>query len=318
MKLAIIGSNSFLARHLIRELGDTADLLLFSRSQPNKDLHTRAEWSEFDVQTTDIRACAERCLSVDVILYCVANGVQPDHRASNRDIWEANAFAPIALSEHLAECGFRGTLITFGSYFEYGNSPNTNTFDEQGLVSAAWPLPNAYCMSKRALTQYTSLRLQSGAPFRHFHFILTNVYGVGENQARLLPHIMSRVAENMPLNFSSGTQSRQYTHVRDIATWLAGFVATSADRHLSGIYNLSNDTQVPVRDLVELALRMVREEGFDVPESTFGSIDREDVAMRFLGVTSERARFSLSWNPRISLEQGVREYVGQLSAQGNT
>lgn len=316
MIVGVIGANSFLAQRLIRELAGEHELLLFSRTRPVEPLEGGIEWIQSDLRSDSIVACVNRCLSADVVVYCVAGGVQPGHQDSTDQIWFANTFAPIEICEQLEERGFRGTIVTFGSYFEFGSSLDVGVFDELDLVMSSRPLPNAYCVSKRLFTQYTVLKTSSGARTRHFHFILTNVYGFGENGRRLLPQIMSQVAAGKPSHFSSGSQIRQYTHVRDIATWLAGFISHQRTESPGGVYNLSCDAQVSVREVIELTLDMLRRRGFSVPDPVYGSVTREDSAMPCLGVDSQRARTALGWNPVISFEEGVSEYIDALITQG--
>lgn len=307
MKVAILGATSFLAgrcaTHLARR---DHEVVPFTRPNKKKNevQHDRIARS-INIANLDQHFLAD-IVQFDVIVNCIGAGVQPNHAETTSSIWQANAFGPIRLIELLAESEYRGKLITFGSYFELGEINARRLLDEEEFLANRAPLPNAYCRSKRTLTRYAADRQATGLPFEHLHCILTNLYGPGENQERLIPYIFRQVAAGQPMRFSHGSQQRQYTHVDDVAAWLS--VTLEVQNGATGIFNLTNETVSTVREVIEQTLAFLAER--DVPLSTiaFDELSRRDLSMSYLALSSKRAREELGWNPSISLAQGIASY----------
>lgn len=310
MNIAILGATSFLAQRCSTELLRKGHLLtLYSRSK-NDGLRLRGnvEWRELDLRSLDSDSLHE-LESFDVIINCLGAGIQSNHTDTLDEIWLVNAFSPIRLIEHLAEKKYAGLLFTFGSYFEIGESQERPLFSEDEFVAHRTSLPNAYCRSKKVLTEYVASRHISGISFKHLHCVLTNIYGVGENQNRLIPYIFKQTIDGMPLHFSSGNQLRQYTHVDDIAEWLGGVI--SDERISTGILNLTDETIYSVKQVIEKALSRLNKEGYNISNVTFGDATKRDSSMSFLGLSSSKAMSDFGWNPKKILDMGIDEYHEQ-------
>lgn len=306
MNIAILGATSFLARRCATELLRKGNFLtLYSRSKSaGASILGNVEWREFDINGAADVFCALE--SFDAIINCIGAGIQSDHTDTLDEIWLANAFAPIRLIEHLNEKKYAGLLFTFGSYFEIGESQERPLFSEKEFVAHRARLPNAYCRSKKVLTDYVASRHMSSIPFKHLHCILTNIYGVGESRNRLIPYIFKHVIDGVPLHFSSGNQLRQYTHVDDIAEWLGGVI--SDERISTGILNLTDETIYPIKQVITKALSRLNIEGYNVSKVTFGKATKRDSSMPFLGLSSSRAMSDFGWNPKKNLDMGIDEY----------
>jgi nucleoside-diphosphate-sugar epimerase len=292
MKITILGSSSFLARHLIAQFPFEAQLKLLSR----------ATYPPFDFPASGIAQLPIDALEADVIIYCAGAGVQPGHGQSDDLIWALNFEEPKHLIERLQANGFQGTLITFGSYFEIGITEQRLPFTEDALIQHTNTLPNAYCASKHRFTQFVAEQQTQGLPFSHVHLILTNIYGKGENESRLLPYLARQLAAGAPIALTSGDQVRQYTHVRDVARFI---VERVLPRRASGIYNLSRPETMSVRDV---ALSFCRVADADPALLTFANTVRSDTAMPYLALNTaklEQAFGIFDWMP---LEDGLREY----------
>lgn len=316
MKIAVIGASSFLARHCIDTLGNEHEIIMYSRQKASWMLYKNSldstflecihPWKEFNLENDTISEFLEEWSGADVVLYCMAAGVQPKNQDSNIDIWQVNTFAPIELVEGLEANNFKGKLITFGSYFEIGNRNEEILLDEESFIINKSPQPNAYCLSKKTFSEYVANKhISSSLSFTHLHCILTNIYGVGENSNRLLPYIFDRVKRGQHLDFSSGIQKRQYTHIRDVAECIKVIISNQVK---SGIFHLTDDSTYTVREVIETALNYLADKGFDISDVKFGEVTKRDSSMTFLGVSSKKAELLLNWNPKISLKQGISEY----------
>lgn len=305
MKIAIIGATSFLGKTLISELKEGKhDLHLFSRVN-SFDWMPSLSWTCYNYPSTPLNHAT--LLTFDIIYYCAGAGIQPKHQDNNAQIYELNAFEPIRLATALKDGAYTGKLITFGSYFEIGNHQEDRSYTEKELVTHTNPLPNAYCTAKNLLTRFidTELRSSNQLPFVLQHFILTNIYGATENNNRLIPYIIQSSIQKEPLSFTAGTQERQYTHIRDITYFLANNVAVNQ----SGIFNLTTDAVISVRNMIEKVLQVVEKELEIKPQATFGTADKRDVSMKYLALNTSRLQNCFNFEPQINLEQGIKEYI---------
>ncbi|CAA6819663.1 MAG: Unknown protein [uncultured Aureispira sp.] len=305
MKIAIIGATSFLGKTLISELKEGKhDLHLFSRIN-SFDRMPSLSWTCYNYPKNPLDYAD--LSTFDVLYYCAGAGIQPKHQDNNAQIYELNAFEPIRLATALKDAAYTGKLITFGSYFEIGNHQEERSYSEKELATHTNPLPNAYCTAKNLLTRFvdTELRNPNNLPFTFQHFILTNIYGATENNKRLIPYIIQSSLQKEPLSFTAGTQERQYTHIRDITHFLANNLSVNE----SGIFNLTTPQVLPVRDMIEKVLQVVKEELGIQPDVTFGTADKRDVSMKYLALNTSRLQNCFNFAPQISLEQGIKEYI---------
>lgn len=302
MKIAIIGSTAFLGETLYNTLNNNAHQLhCFSRNN-SEDYNN---WTCYNYPNQPLTT--EKLIDFDCIYYCAGAGIQPKHQDSNQQIYELNAFEPIRLFTALKQQNYQGKLVTFGSYFEIGNHPEEHTYTETALAQHRNPLPNSYCTAKNLLTRFidTESRTIEKVPFAFQHFVLTNIYGAQENSNRLIPYIIQSSIKGEALQFTSGIQQRQYTHIKDIAN----FLSKTIDDQQSGIFNLTDDTMISVRSVIEKVLAVVQEELGIQPTASFGTADKRDISMKYLGLNTNHLQKCFNFAPEISLEEGIKEYL---------
>ena len=255
----------------------------------------------FDFRLPEQELEFEGLLKSDTILYCAGAGVQSSKRYASTLLYEVNLFEPIRLLLRLEEDGFKGKVITFGSYFEIGNNKDTKSYLEKDVIYSQLALANEYSRSKRLLSQYID---SASFPFSQYHLILASIYGLGENENRLIPYLVKQMHENQPVHVSSGEQIRQYIHVTDVIRLLSEIFN---GRLTSGTYNVAGDDVISVRTLVETVAAQVRPDA----EITFGDVSKTDQSMAVLNISTDKIRGQSSWRPEITLTQGINEYLIQ-------
>ena len=304
MKIAIVGSSAFLATAILEQPHPPETTwLLCSRKRPLQ-LPASATWCPYNAPAIPLPL--EELYGCDVIYFCAGAGIQPKHNDSDALIYELNAFEPIRLVQALQAEGYAGKLVTFGSYFEIGNQAGQLAYTEQQLATHQNPLPNAYCRAKNLLTRFADncLLTPEALPFCWQHFILTNIYGAGEHPQRLLPYIVRQVAEGQPLEFTSGVQQRQYTHVDDVANFL---IHTQTDQQ-AGIFNLTDTKIYQVREVIEAVLKLAEAHFGQLPDVKFGTVSKRDERMKYLALDMQLTQNCFTFEPTISLEAGIQAY----------
>ncbi|RJE70867.1 hypothetical protein BGP76_08775 [Reichenbachiella sp. MSK19-1] len=290
--IAIIGATSFLAKSIIQQLV-SQEKHFIGFDQQSYSFPEKSFSSEFPL--ADL-------LEMNVIYYCAGLGIQPKNKDPENLIYELNAFEPIRLISYLLNFGFKGKIVTFGSYFEYGDATNPTPFSEAQLVKNTNPKPNTYCHSKALLTAFVQDQINS----RHdqlLHFILPNIYGAGENEHRLFPYIAKSVKNGKTMTFTAGTQLRQFVHVDDVTT----LVTSQVLQNHSGIYQLGTNAQT-VREAIEEALAGLTAVKENV-RFEFTAMERKDTSMEYLVMDDSKARHTFGWNPKKKIGMEILKYT---------
>lgn len=304
MKIAIIGSSSFLGTALFDQFRTSKHKwYLFNRKRP-VELPEGCTWLPYNAPALPLSMF--QLSTCDVIYFCAGAGIQPKHDHSDALIYELNTFEPIRLVTELQKVGFSGKLVTFGSYFEIGNQVEEHAYTEQAIATHQNPLPNAYCRSKNLLTRFADNHLlaPNALSFCWQHFILTNIYGAGENHQRLFPYIIQSVAQNQSMEFTSGIQQRQYTHVNDVARFLQQTLSSQQ----SGLFNLTAPTVSSVRSVIETVLELAEEHFGHLPAVSFGSISKRDERMKYLALDMTLTQNCFTFEANTPLKDGIRAY----------
>lgn len=295
MKTAIIGSNSFLAREII-------DAKIF----PETNLHlmgvenegNRSNFSFF--KFPDVNLKFEYLLNFDCIIYCAGAGIQSNLKEEINLIYELNVFLPIRICNYLNQNNYKGKFLTFGSYFEIGDNSEDIKYSELDIIKSLNKVPNDYCISKRLLSRYVS---SSFSTMQHYHLFLPNIYGRNENPNRLIPYVINNVLKKREMEFTEGTQMRQYLHIRD----LIRFIDKAMNKeHLSaGIYNIAPDISYSVKEIVQTIFEIL-----DTPFSKdfFGKKEGRDESMKILQMNNSKMKAN-RFTTEINLKSGILEYL---------
>jgi nucleoside-diphosphate-sugar epimerase len=294
-RISIIGSNSFLGKNLSDRMKHSEITEIGRNSTIKYSFPERSFADGFDIQ---------KMVTSDVIIYCAGAGIQPGNTDSLDQIYELNAFEPIRLMNALQEFDFDGQVITFGSYFEIGFSVK-KPYTEEQLIFNTNRKPNDYCISKSLLSKYIFDSKQD-FKFNQLHFVLPNIYGAGENPKRLFPYVEECVRVGKSMEFTSGSQVRQFLHVNDVVD----LVAKAVSYKWSGIYNLGCEP-ISVKHAIEEALT-VFENAYEVKvNSSFSKTERYDTSMNYLVLDDQFARKDIGWAPEISLREGLKGYINE-------
>lgn len=313
MKIAVIGANSFLANSLLNSIKKVSKHELYLWARRKKDTWNDLDATVFSYDFPDKRVNAVDLLPMDYVFFCSAAGVQPMNRNSVEQVYEVNAFEPIRILNELNSLQYQGAVITFGSYFEIGINQMQHNFSEMEVALSELAPLNVYSTTKRLLTRFVYDLLEKERSFKLFHFFLSNIYGYGENSNRLIPYVVNSIIEREVISLGTGSQLRQYTHIKDIATFLLNLIDHSEAEE--GIYCLSVNEEHTVRQVLCTIAAVAESHGLSIPDQQFNHVQRTDQSATYLGLNSGKALIKLNWSPSITLEEGVKEYIINLKEQ---
>ncbi len=179
----------------------------------------------------------------------------------------------------------------------YGRNPAP--FREEMSLDPISP----YSFSKAAATMFGRMAAASlGASVRIMRLFL--VYGPGQGVERFLPQLIRAGLSGEPVRMTAGEQTREYTYIDDV---VEGFLlAAKEGRGYGEVFNLGTGEEISLRDLVVLIDSMM-EGGVRVDPEVLPY--RENEIRRFVG-DHTRIRNTLGWEPRVSLNEGLKKTIG--------
>ena len=90
----------------------------------------------------------------DIIIYASGAGIQNNLNESAYLIYALNVTAPINICNGLRINNYKGIFISFGSYFELGQTTERHAFTEHEVLTSTFKAPNDYTISKRMLSRF--------------------------------------------------------------------------------------------------------------------------------------------------------------------
>jgi dTDP-6-deoxy-L-talose 4-dehydrogenase (NAD+) len=131
-------------------------------------------------------------------------------------------------------------LVGVGSCFEYDLDAGLFTLD---TPLRPWtPYAAAKAAAFLALSQYCPQQGLAFAWCRLFY-----LYGEGEDQRRLVPHLHARLSAGQPVDLTSGQQIRDYMDIRDAGR----MIVQAALGKIEGPVNICSGIPVTIRELAE-------------------------------------------------------------------
>ena len=165
-----------------------------------------------------------------------------------------------------------------------------------------------YAQSKLEIEEKIDAYFRQGAEFLSLRFF--NVYGPAQrldsNYGAVVPIFVDRFTRGtQPTIYGSGTQSRDFVHVRDIARLLVDLSTGEWPQPNQSVYNVGTGHSVTVVELAslihELSQSKTKFEPSFQPERT-GDIEHSVASV-------EGIKEDLNWQAEISLEDGLRELI---------
>ena len=195
----------------------------------------------------------------------------------------------------------RVRLIYASSAGVYGNEPAPQK--ENGRLS---PL-NIYAYSKFIGDQMAQAAVrESKVPIVGLRYF--NVYGLGEQHKGTAASMIYRLAEQIrsgkrPRIFYDGEQTRDHIYVRDVVN--ANLKALEAKE--SAVVNVATGKSTSFNRLIEVLNEVLgtrlEPDYFDNPYSFYQNCTQADISL---------ARKILGFEARISIEEGIKEYLSSL------
>ncbi len=131
-----------------------------------------------------------------------------------------------------------------------------------------------------------------------------NTYGPRETHPYIIPEVISQLAKSNVINCGNLETSRDFTYIDD--TVRALILAGRRKEAIGKVINVGSGRAIKMRDLVSLIAELMNVKNMKITqnESKIRPFDVE----RLL-VDNKRAREMLGWEPKVSLEEGLKRTV---------
>jgi dTDP-glucose 4,6-dehydratase len=307
-KIVVLGSNAFSGQDFVDLLLDEPDLEVIgvSRSAERPPCflryRERRDLSRFRFHALDMNRDMDallRLLDAErpecIVNFAAQSEVAPSWE--HPEHWYAtNGVALARLVNHLRRQDYLKRYLHVSSPEVYGSC--SGTVREDAPFNPSTP----YAASKAAADMLLSVyHKQYGFPLVTVR--ATNVYGARQQLFKIVPRtvICLKLGRRIELH-GGGKAVKSYIHIRDVSR---GELAILRQGRIGGIYHLSPDGGVAVRDVVrEICAHM----GKDFEASTAAVAERPGQDAAYV-IDSSRARTELGWSPQVGLRSGLEEVV---------
>ncbi|HXN91204.1 MAG TPA: NAD-dependent epimerase/dehydratase family protein [Candidatus Sulfotelmatobacter sp.] len=298
MKILVTGGAGFIGSHVVDAYvlagHEVAVLDNFSTGR-DENVNPAAKVFRADVRDQPQVQQAIASFKPDVVNHHAAQSEVPKSVADPGYDAHVNVVGGLNVLKAAADNSVRKVIFSSTGGALYGE-PDVVPADEDHPVRPLSP----YGTSKLAFEQYL------GTFERTFHLKFTtlryaNIYGARQDfhaeEGRVIAIFASRMIEDKPVTIDGdGSQSRDMLHVGDVAT--ANLAAL--ERGDGGTYHVSTGIPVTVNDLFR-KLALLTE--YKQPP-LYGPARKGDVYR--IALDNARAKEQLGWEPRITLEEGLR------------
>ena len=242
----------------------------------------------------DVDEAIRGCDTVFHLAASVGNG-----RSIDRPLEDAstNVMGTLQVLEACRAYGVR-KLVFSSSAAVYGEQ-RTLPIREDHIAEPDSPYGAGKLGAEKACLAYAKVHGIEAVCLRYF-----NVYGPGQrfdNEGCVIPIFVSRLLRGDGITvFSDGEQTRDFVNVHDVVQ--ANLRAAEA-RGIWGVFNVGSGTRLSINGLATQLGRMMG----NVPRLTYASPRRGEVRNCLADISAARVAFG--YDPRVSLSQGLAEYV---------
>ena len=238
---------------------------------------------------------------IDTVFHLAAQTIVGTAKRSPLTTWEVNVGGTWTMLEACRRLGVQRVVVA-ASDKAYGDSDDL-PYREDTALQPRYPYETSKAAADLIARSYWPT---FGVPVATTR--LANVYGGGDlHRSRLIPEVVDAVlAGRRPIIRSDGTPERDLLFVDDaVAAYLAVADALDGEGARGEAFNAGGGRSYAVREVVELICRIA---GSDVePDIQGQAIPYREIDRQY--VDSSKLNELTGWQPRVSLEEGLRRTV---------
>ena len=287
-RVVVTGAAGFIGSHVADELEKRGYDV--ARSDIRRPASLNNRWKLADLTRVDELVEATRGATA----VCHIGGIGDVYQASRDPTLAMNVNA--GGTANILEAAKRNSVgrFIYASTWEVYGQPRYEPMDEMHPCAPRHP----YSVSKLAGDLIAQTYGAQDSPTTVV-LRLGTTYGPRMRPNGVIPSFVLRAMSGQPIEVhGTGSQSRQFTHVTDVAS---AFVQSLEATHPAGVYNITSPKRTSIRDLagmitqrIPVDIVVVEPRANDVPPAA---------------ISSERAEADLGWSARIPFTRGLEELI---------
>ncbi|MBC8264037.1 MAG: SDR family NAD(P)-dependent oxidoreductase [Anaerolineales bacterium] len=308
----VTGAGGFIGSHLVERLVvEGARVRAFVRYTARSDIGylrlvppdvlAQIEFVFGDLR--DEHAVAEAMRDVDVVFHLGALIAIPYSYVHPREVVETNVIG--TLNVLMAAHQHRTRRVIHTSTSEVYGTALRVPIDEEHPLQGQSPYSASKIGADKLVESFVRSFQVPAVTVRPF-----NTYGPRQSARAVIPTIISQALVRDGVYLGDLTPTRDLTYVSDTVD---GFVrGATAEGVIGETFNLGSDCEISIGDLAHLIIQLV---GRPLKVKTdLARIRPSASEVRRLRADNRKAKARLGWQPRISLEEGLRQTIEWVRA----
>ncbi|MCB9145934.1 MAG: SDR family NAD(P)-dependent oxidoreductase [Anaerolineales bacterium] len=310
-KVLVTGAGGFIASHLVEHLvREGAQVRGFVRYNSRNDLGM-LKWlapeifSQIEIMQGDLRdneAVRNAVRGVDTVFHLGALIAIPYSYVNPREVIDVNIMGTLNVLMAARDFGTRRVVHTSTSEV-YGTAQYV-PIDEKHPLQGQSPYSASKIGADRIAESFYRSFETPVVTLRPF-----NTFGPGQSMRAVIPTIIVQALTRDEVKLGSLEPSRDFTFAKDTAN---GFVKVAeAEGVLGEEINLGNDNTIRIGDLAEKIFKLIGKTPKIVADPQRVRPGKSEVMK--LWASNEKAKRMIGWEPRISLDEGLRATIEWIS-----
>jgi len=310
-KVLVTGAGGFIASHLVEHLvREGAQVRGFVRYNSRNDLGM-LKWlapeilSQVEIAQGDLRdteAVRNAVHGVDTVFHLGALIAIPYSYVNPREVIDVNIMGTLNVLMAARDLGIRRMVHTSTSEV-YGTAQYV-PIDEKHPLQGQSPYSASKIGADRIAESFYRSFETPVVTLRPF-----NTFGPGQSMRAVIPTIIVQALTRDEVKLGSLEPSRDFTFAKDTAN---GFVKVAeAEGVLGEEVNLGNDNTIRIGDLAEKIFKIIGKTPKIVADPQRVRPGKSEVMK--LWASNEKAKRMIGWEPRISLDEGLKLTIEWIS-----
>ena len=302
MKVAIIGSNGFIAKHLAKALSQTpsVELFLFGRSDHNL---SGIETKYFCINLLEPRSFKHLLEGIDLVYYLNSDSIPSSSWHNPYLEVEQNLIPFLNFMEAAAKAKVKKVAFVSSAGTVYGTTngkvaedSNKQPFSPYGIMK----------LNMENFLNYYQIKHQ----IQFDIYRVSNVYGEGQNTSKglgIINTFLEQIISHAQVTvYGDGNNTRNYIYVEDVAQLMLHSV-----HHLnsSDIFNISSNSTYSINELIEVMKGSIHET-FEVNYQTSRQSDNSFIDLDNQKISKMNPNFKFT-----DIEKGISKTYGFIKSQ---
>lgn len=301
-RVLITGGSGFIGSHLVhRLLADGAEVAVTVRyGNVMKNERLRDCWDDLRIIEADLRNRGALAFigefAPEVIFHLAAYNHVGQSFVQVEECFDVNAKGTANLID---TCGRSVEKFIYMSTSEvYGYQT------EVPFLESMSPQPiSPYAITKYAGELYCHMKQRIGGERSVVILRPFNTFGPYQSAKAVIPELIVNCLRGGPIKTTEGEQTREFNYVSNVVDALV--MAAEYDGEIEGPVNIAAGEEVPIRDLVKKIAELTGTSA----EIQIGALPYRPTEIWRMYADSTRAREILKWEPRVSLEEGLKRTI---------